>query len=197
MGRKPKVLPEIKVAAAEDYLRGKKSVVKISNELSVNRTTVETWIRIYRSKGALGLLPKIKNNSYSKELKVKAIEEYLTGNGSLRDITMKYGMRSESQLRNWIMKYNGHEKIKSSGLGGNQIMTKGRSTTIEERIAIVEYCIKNSKNYNKTAEKYQVSYQQVRSWMLKFEESGIDGLLDLRGKRKSLDQMNEVEILKA
>ncbi|WP_432402352.1 helix-turn-helix domain-containing protein [Wukongibacter sp. M2B1] len=197
MGRKPKIEFEVKIEAVKDYLTGVKSVKKICDELSAGKTTVKEWIRIYRSKGESGLLPQLKNTTYSKELKIAAVEDYLEGKGSFLDISMKYGLRSSSQLKRWVMKYNSHEEIKSSGAGGNQIMTKGRTTTIEERIEIVKYCIERNNNYIETSKKYQVSYQQVRSWMIKFEESGIDGLLDRRGKRKSEEQMTEVDKLKA
>ncbi|KAJ53411.1 transposase-like protein [Clostridium tetanomorphum] len=196
MVRKPKILFEVKVAAVKDYLNGEKSVTKISDELSVNPSTVAMWIRLYNARGEAGLLTKRKNTSYPKELKIEAVEEYLAGNGSLRDISLKYGLCSKRQLQNWIIKYNSHEEIKSSGSGGNQIMTKGRVTTLDERITIVEYCIENNKNYTVTGRKYEVSYQQVRNWVLKFEELGVDGLIDCRGKRKSKDQLSEIEKLK-
>ncbi|WP_373370333.1 helix-turn-helix domain-containing protein [Irregularibacter muris] len=61
---------------------------------------------------------------------------------------------------------------------------------------MVKYCIENSKNYNKTATKYQVSYQQVRSWVLKYEELGVNGLLDRRRKRKSEGELIQVDKLK-
>ncbi|TYP48715.1 helix-turn-helix domain-containing protein, partial [Thermosediminibacter litoriperuensis] len=48
-------------------------------------------------------------------------------------------------------------------------MTKGRNTTLEERIEIVKYCLEHNRNYIETAEKYQVSYQQVRSWVIKYD----------------------------
>lgn len=197
MGRKPKVDLKVKIAAVRDYLNNVKSVQKISDELSVNKSSVKEWIRVYRSMGESGLLPQRSNTGYSKELKITAVEDYLAGNGSLRDISMKYGLRSKSQLQTWIMRYNGHEEIKSSITGGDPIMTKGRTTTLEERIEIVKYCIENNKNYSKTSRKYQVSYQQVRNWTIKFEESGIDALLDRRGKRKPEDQLSEMEKLKA
>ncbi|NAD74204.1 helix-turn-helix domain-containing protein, partial [Enterococcus hirae] len=38
-------------------------------------------------------------------------------------------------------------------------------------------------NYGKTAIKYQVSYQQVRNWVLKYKEMGEAGLKDRRGHR--------------
>ena len=39
-------------------------------------------------------------------------------------------------------------------------MTKGRKTTFEERVEIVQYCIKHSHNYSETAKKFHISYQQ-------------------------------------
>ena len=45
-------------------------------------------------------------------------------------------------------------------------MTKGRKTSFEERIEIVEYCIAHDHNYTATAEKYEISYQQARNCLL-------------------------------
>ncbi len=42
-----------------------------------------------------------------------------------------------------------------------------------------------------------MSYQQIYSWIRKYEEKGVNGLIDKRGKRKPLDEMNEVERLLA
>ena len=56
------------------------------------------------------------------------------------------------------------------GPGRGIYMTKGRSTTLEERIEIVGYCIANGKDYGATVEKYGVSYQQIYSWVRKYQE---------------------------
>ncbi|GLB28867.1 hypothetical protein LAD12857_07900 [Lacrimispora amygdalina] len=95
------------------------------------------------------------------------------------------------------MKYNDHEEFKSSGTGGGTIMTKGRTTTFDERIEIVQYCIAHNHNYIETAEKYQVSYQQARNYTVKYKSDGIDALKDNRGKRKSKNEMTELERLRA
>ena len=109
----------------------------------------------------------------------------------------KYKIADTRQLRMWIMKYNGHEELKDSGIGGSPIMTKGRKTTFEERVEIVQYCINNAHNYAETAEKFGISYQQARSYTLKYEEKGVKGLQDRRGKRKSQEEMDELEKLRA
>ena len=75
-------------------------------------------------------------------------------------------------------------------------MRKSRETTREERIQIVRDCIACGKNYVQMALKYQVSYQQVRSWTLRYEEMGEAGLEDRRGQRKK-DQTPRTELEKA
>lgn len=76
-------------------------------------------------------------------------------------------------------------------------MTKGRKTTFDERVEIVQYCIAHDHNYAGTSEKYQVSYQQARNYTVKYETGGVEALRDKRGKRKNPDDMNELEKLRA
>lgn len=47
--------------------------------------------------------------------------------------------------------------------------TKGRTTTLEERIKIASFCIENGYNYQYAAKTFEVSYQQVYQWVKKFE----------------------------
>ncbi len=75
-------------------------------------------------------------------------------------------------------------------------MKQGRETTYEERIKIARDCIANGKNYGEMALKYQISYQQVRTWTLRFEEMGEAGLQDRRGLRKK-DQTPRTELEQA
>ena len=72
-------------------------------------------------------------------------------------------------------------------------MMHGRETTQEERLEIVKDCVASGNNYGAMALKYNVSYQQVRTWTLRFEELGESGLEDRRGKRKK-DQTPRTEL---
>ena len=139
-----------------------------------------------------------KNKVYSAELKKQAVEEYLSGKGSQREICKKYGILSKRTLRDWIMWYNGHREFKKrSSAKGEIYMTKGRKTTQEERAEIVAFCIEHNKDYGLTVETYNVSYQQIYAWVRKYEEGGVDKLKDNRGRTKSVEEMTEVEKLKA
>ena len=63
-------------------------------------------------------------------------------------------------------------------------MTKGRSTTYEERIALVRECIEKGYNYGEIAEKYKVGYQQIYTWVKKYKEKGEAALKEHRGRHK-------------
>ena len=139
-----------------------------------------------------------KNKKYSKELKMQAVQDYLTGKGSLQAICKKYNILSDCQLRDWIKWYNGHKEFKErSSAKGERYMTKGRKTTQEERAEIVAFCIEHNKDYGLTVETYNVSYQQIYAWVRKYEEGGVDKLKDNRGRTKPVEEMTEVEKLKA
>ena len=139
-----------------------------------------------------------KNKKYSAELKIQAVQSYQAGEGSLREICRKYGISDKHVLRDWIKWYNGHRKIKErSSAKGEIYMTKGRKTTQEERAEIVAFCIEHNKDYGLTVETYNVSYQQIYAWVRKYEEGGVGKLKDTRGRTKPVEEMTEVEKLKA
>ena len=138
-----------------------------------------------------------KRNKYSAELKQQAVHDYLAGKGSLRKICKKYGIPDHKMLRQWISCYNGHKEYRRrTGAKGEIYMTKGRKTTQEERAQIVAFCIEHGKDYGLTVETYKVSYQQIYSWVRKYEACGVDGLVDRRGKAKPEDELTGAERLR-
>ena len=193
---KRKISAEEKITAVNLYLDGKGSQKQIAVSYGISKASFQQWLRNYEAMGADAFTLE-GNKKYPKELKRQAVLDYLSGQGSQNDICKKYGIRSKSKLQKWIKQYNGHEELKSSGTGGNPIMTKGRKTTFDERVEIVQYCIAHDHNYAGTSEKYQISYQQARNYTVKYEAGGVEALRDNRGKRKNPDEMNELEKLRA
>lgn len=193
---KRKISAEEKITAVNLYLDGKGSQKQIAVSYGISQASFQQWLRNYETMGADAFTLK-GNKKYPKELKRQAVLDYLSGQGSQDDICKKYGIRSKSRLQKWIKQYNGHEELKSSGTGGSPIMTKGRKTTFDERVEIVQYCIAHDHNYAGTSEKYQVSYQQARNYTVKYEAGGVEALRDKRGKRKNPDDMSELEKLRA
>ena len=140
MGQHSKYSFEMKLAAVTKYLEGSCSTESIARSLGTNGTRIVEWVTLYQALGADGLKTSPKLSACSAETKHNAVCDCLSGKGTLREIQKKYGIRSDKQLRSWIMKYNGHEKQKTSFTGGNSIMAKGRKTSYEERVEIVTYC---------------------------------------------------------
>ena len=145
-----KISPEEKIQWMEKIIQNKESISSVASKTGVHYMTVDKWLRNYKSIGQETFFRKGWTKRTTEE-KEAAVLDYLSGIGSLRDICDKYKIADTRQLRKWIMKYNGHEELKDSGTGGTPIMTKGRKTTFEERVEIVQYCINHTHNYAETA----------------------------------------------
>ena len=197
MSEREKQKPEEKVKIVIKYIAGEVSIRGAAAEGGVDRKTLQRWVMQYELEGAAAFLPNRRNHAYSPELKLQAVQEYLSGKGSQAELSKKYGLRDRRQLRNWLKVYNAHGDFNSrKNSGGGSCMKQGRDTTQEDPVQIVKDCLASGKNYSEMALKYKVSYQQVRTWTLRFEEMGESGLEDRRGKRKK-DQVPRTELEKA
>ena len=184
MPQKQKLSAEEKAKVIEDYINNRISLSEAARRGGVARDTISQWARNYEADGMTAFM-MCRNRVYSPELKRQAVEDYLSGKGSQAELSKKYGLRDRRQLRNWLKGYNAHGDFNSrKNSGGGSYMKQGRDTTQEERIQIVKDCLASGKDYGEMALKYKVSYQQVRTWTLRFEEMGEAGLEDRRGKRK-------------
>ena len=182
MSRKNKLNAEEKVRIAEDCIEGRISQAEAARRVGVDTSSVREWIAKYQSEGSCGLRQTEKNRVYSEELKLQAVTEYLAGGGSLLEICKKYKIRSKKILQDWIKVYNSGRNFKHKMSGGSR-MKNTRNTTQEERVQIAKECIENGSNYGEIAIKYQVSYQNVYTWVKKYRELGEAGLEDRRGQR--------------
>jgi len=190
--------PEVRLKAVEDYFNGVRSVSDIAKDLSIaSEQTIRNWIIMYRALGSSAFITRSSNQSYTKELKIKVVEEYLDGKGSLIELAARYNLRTQETLRSWVMQYNSYIELKDYDPKQEVYMAEARrKTTIEERKKIVEYCIANNQDYKGTAEKYDVSYSQVYSWVRKYNSTGEEGLRDKRGRHKSDNEVDELERLR-
>lgn len=195
MSKRKPIKAEEKIRIAEACIRGTMSINATAERLGIHQSVVDDWVRLYQTEGEESFLPRKGNRRYDPVLKETAVKDYLSGRDSIRGICKIYKIRSTSQLRSWIKVYNnGHKDFKKQ-TGGSR-MTKGRETTQAERIAVAKACIANGKNYGEAAIAYNVSYQQARSWTLKYIEGGETALEDRRGQRKK-DQQPRTELEQA
>lgn len=190
MGRKNKYSKEIKVKVIKEYKKGTKSIAEICNELNCDRLAFLNWLHMFDSYGESIFDDKTSNNSYTKDFKEKVVKEYLDGKGSLREIQVKYKILSPDTLRKWILKYNNGIILTDYKPMSEVYTMKSRKVSYEERIEIVNYCIKNNYDYKCTADKYNLPYSQVYTWVQKVKENGYESLVP---KKKGAKPKNLVE----
>ena len=211
---------ESKQRIVEEYLTGKISQRALAQKYGVGKTTIGDWVRLFQTFGIEGLQEHKDNKSYSSELQHAAVRDYLSGTKNSSVICCRYGLRSDTQLHNWLKKYNEHQEDLSSVPSrfprksrkqtreqaqkqkprGEVLMSKGGKTTYDERVSIVTFCIEHDKDYVGTTRQYGVSYDQIYSWVRKYERNGAEALADRRGKRKvppAPTEMTELERLQA
>ena len=194
---------ELKIAACKDYLSGKLSEKEICEKYGIKfnvknyRSELYKWIRKYMADGENAFIHTKGNDTYSASFKENVVLDYLSGDGSFQNIAIKYNIRSDETVRQWVLLYNAGRELKDYSPNREVYMAESRrKTTIEERKEIVEYCIEHGRDYKGTANVYGVSYSQVYSWVKKYDSDGEDGLADKRGHHKTDDEVDELERLR-
>lgn len=185
--------PEEKLNILKLIDTGEYSLAEACSIYNINQSTIPRWRQKIERYGIEGLRKNNIQKDYPKELKLAAIQDYQSGQYSLREVCRKYEISNDSVLFKWITKYNSHREIKATRRGKSQSMTKGRTTTWEERVDIVKYCLENDKDYQLAADIYKVSYQQVYQWVKKYENGGDEALKDNRGRKKTEEELTPEE----
>ena len=197
MPRRSKLTDEERIAAVQEYLEGKGSYATIAKRYGINHERFRQMVIRAKVDGIESVKIRHRNKKYSAEIKLKAVTEYLEGKCSQMEICAKYHITQDAVFRKWISCYNSGKDFKERTRSERGItMNKGRKTTQEERAEIVAFCIEHGKDYGLAMEKYSVSYQQIYSWVRKYEAKGVEGLTDRRGKAKSEDELTEADKLR-
>lgn len=182
---------EERVRAVKRHLEKGESCASIAASIGIGYSTICNWCRNYESMG-MEAFEHSGNKHYSLKFKTEAVAYCLHSGHSERDTCKKFKIPATSTLHRWILLYNGHELGPSSG-GKGKTMAKGRKTTLDERIHIVEECVRSGLDYDGASRRFGVSYQQVYSWVRKHEAAGVDGLIDKRGRSKPMEEMSDTE----
>lgn len=126
------------------------------------------------------------------ELKLEAVQSVLLEEKSIAAATRDFDISSPSVLSKWISSYNNGRQFRATVKGrGNSTMIKGRKTTLEERVEITQFTIANELDYQLAMQRYNVSYPQLYSWVMKYKAFGESGLQVRRGKTKAPQELTE------
>lgn len=187
--------PKFRAKVSQEYIDGNGSYTSIAQKYQVGTKTLQKWVGAYRIHGIGAFVRNIGNNSYTKEFKLSCIEKVIKGEGSPADIAFQENI-NPAVLESWIKLYNANRELMDYIPKREVCMAKARKTTLEERKEITEYCITHGKDYSEAATRYDVSYNQIYSWVKKYLEYGEEGLIDKRGRHKNDDEVDELERLR-
>lgn len=169
------------------YLKDGLSIEELRERfgLMLHSTTFYQKVLRYEERGISGIQPSVKNNHYSKEIKKQVVLEHLEDGVPIKQLARKYNIPAHETVRKWIIKYTGGEEIQNYSPIPEVYTMKSRKTTREQKVEVVKDCLANGMSYKDTAEKYQVSYNNVYSWVQRYKKHGPQGLVDGRGRGKS------------
>lgn len=133
---------------------------------------------------------------YSIELKMKVINEYLTGDDGFRILEAKYNI-NRSLIRTWLYQF------KNNGVQG---LTAGmtRSTYSKSfKLTVLQHRLEHQLSYRETAEIFDIpNLSLIAQWQSKYNQYGILGLeTKLKGrpsksmKKPSKQKRNKSETL--
>jgi len=145
MSKKRMISEEVFLKIFKLYDQGYGSMKQCIRELgySFDRSYIFSKYHAYK-KHVVGVLrPQKKYNRYPASLKVNVVHDYLNSEGSLRDLAIKYQIKSFDTIRIWINKYTNGEELKTYNLKPEVYKMSKDKVTYEDRVKITKECIDN------------------------------------------------------
>ena len=172
---------EEKAKLLEECISGRMRQREAARRAGVTISSIQRWLSHYRLGGKAALERSVQKRVYSEEIKRSAVEEYLSGQGSLLSVSGKYRISTPSLLLEWVRVYHRHNK--SHAEEEEAVMAKRRNYTLEERTEIVKEHLETGKSISELAAEHNLVYHLLYDWVKKYKEKGLSGLEDRRGQR--------------
>ena len=116
------------------------------------------------------------------------MEEYLSGKGTILEITVKYGISDTKVFRRWILKYNTNIEIKSYDPKREVYMAEaGRMIDGEEAKLrqLAEILLDNACKYSEPGSTIRVSLKQVAEKKIRFTVTSQGPRLRKKNKKET------------
>ena len=136
----------------------------------VRTANLTKWIKQFLLAGLAGLIRPKHNQKYAFKTKIAAVKDYQVNGLSRQEVLAKYEIRNISQLNQWIIQYNS-DKLTVAYAARKRVKEMGRKVSFDEKKQIVQWTIEHQNNYQEAANKYDVSYQRVYSWVRKYSQN--------------------------
>lgn len=95
---KNKFSPEEKITIVKEYLAGGTSYIKLGRKYKVDESSIRKWVDNYQAFGDGVFEMNCANINYSAEFKKKVVVAYLNGDGSYKDIAIRFKIHATSTV---------------------------------------------------------------------------------------------------
>ncbi len=120
------------------------------------------------------------NPKFSLELRLSAVQHYLSGKNGFREAAAHFGV-GRTALRRWVAAYELH------GLDG--LTWKTGQFSPEFRLRVVMAVINEKLSFREAAARFNLSGEStVYQWVKCYQSAGADALLSLKQGRKKLEK---------
>ncbi|WDC91534.1 IS3 family transposase [Latilactobacillus curvatus] len=115
---------------------------------------------------------------YSKTLKIKVVQDYLTSSLGYELIARKYGIKSNSLVVSWVQRY------KAFGPKGLDVLSPEKTFDGSFKMNVLKWMKTNKASYPKTALHFNISnVGTIWQWQHIWETEGADALYRSKGRQ--------------
>lgn len=126
---------EFKLKIVQEYLTGDIGYDALAHKYGISsKTRILDWVRKYRVMGEEGLQRSRKNENYSFQFKLHAVELYLSTEISYQELALQLKLKSDGILVNWVRRY------RAVGIEGLKPQRKGRRPKVPDKSSITPEC---------------------------------------------------------
>lgn len=130
-------------------------------------------------------------SKYSYELKLKVVQDYLSGEYSSIDLTKKYNISGDALIFTWLNQYEQY------GEDGLKHKTTKQKFTGEFKLRVIQYRQINRLSYRETANYFKIDRgSTIANWERAYKERGMSGLSRSVGRPSEVSKkvVNEIEL---
>ena len=126
---------EFKLKIVQEYLKGDIGYHALAHKYGIpDKKRIQFWVAKYRVMGEKGLQRSRKNETYSFQFKLHAVELYLSTEMSYQELALQLKLKSDGILANWVRRY------RAVGIEGLKPQRKGRRPKVPDKTSITPEC---------------------------------------------------------
>ena len=126
---------DFKLKIVQEYLKGGIGYGALAHKYGISsKKCIQHWVRKYQVMGENGLQRSRKNETYSFQFKLHAVELYLSTEISYQELALQLKLKSNGIICNWVRRY------RAVGIEGLKPQRKGRRPKVPEKNSITPEC---------------------------------------------------------